>query len=91
MNKHFDAFVEKRKDDKKIIDSLNHSLGQYIMYAYNKPKEYPRRPFMSEPEQMPLSSPEEMERMAKRFTKRLGGEILLKDHGNKNRGTTNNN
>lgn len=39
-NKRIEHFIH-------INDSLNHGLGQYISYAFNAPKHYPKEPFLA--------------------------------------------
>ena len=48
-------------------------LGQYVAYAFNDPKHYPKHPFTTE-ELKPMSD-EEMEKQARRNTIKMGGVI----------------
>lgn len=70
-------FKRKRENRLKIQDELNHLLGQYIYIALNNPKEYPKKPFLSEEVKntKKIQSSEEMERMARINTICLGGVI----------------
>lgn len=71
--------VYRRKELARIRekDALNHFLGIYISAAVNNPKEYPQKPFLAKKtEDKPKSmTAEEMERMARRNTIRVGGTV----------------
>jgi len=56
---------------------MNFLLGKYVGIAVNDPRKYPNKPFLEktqleEPKEM---SSEEMERMARANTLKLGGDI----------------
>lgn len=60
------------------MDLNNFNLGKYIAYAVNEPKKYPKKPFLYEEETKKRDEPmtvEEMERVMKMNTLRLGGNI----------------
>lgn len=67
----------KNKEERRlrIIDQLNYELGYYIMFAVNDPKKYPKKPFRAK-EQVRVMSGEEMERIARANTIKLGGNII---------------
>lgn len=67
---------QKQKEEVKIKDWLNFLLGQYIAFAINDPKKYPKKPFLAKEEkQKGVMTPEEMEKIAMRNTIILGGKI----------------
>lgn len=76
MNKYVEAHEKQLNENMKMTDACNHILGRYIAYAFNKPKAYPKKPFLSESdrsgERMSIS---QMQDIAKRQTKLLGGVI----------------
>ena len=43
----FENCLDGYKDRIKAADSLNHSLGSYILTAYHDPKKYPKEPHLS--------------------------------------------
>lgn len=47
--KWLEAFNERQDNNTREIDALNHLLGQYIAVGFNKPKDYPRKPFLYKP------------------------------------------
>jgi hypothetical protein len=73
--KHIRVFNEKEEARVKEVDSLNFLLGKYIAFAINEPKKYPKEPFLSKKTGRIMKA-EEMEEMAKRITKKTGGEII---------------
>lgn len=73
--KHIKVFNEKEKEKIKEKDIFNHMLGQYIGWAVNDPKNYPKKPFMEKEEKVKHSSIEEMEKMARINTLKMGGVI----------------
>lgn len=77
FNKHIKVFNRKEENRIKEIDRMNHELGQYIYFAFNDPKNYPKQPFMSasEPSGPTVMSDDEMEQAAIRIAKKMGGEI----------------
>ena len=54
---------------------LNHLLGSYVGMAVNNPKKYPKKPYLSENQPLEDMDDDEMEKMAKRNTIKMGGEI----------------
>lgn len=72
--KHQSAYLKIQEDEIKKADTLNWSLGQYIAFAFNDPKKYPKKPFTDKKEQ-DVQTPEEMEMAAMIITAQLGGEI----------------
>jgi hypothetical protein len=54
-------------------------LGKYLIYAFNDPRKYPTKPFLSKViDDKPANkvmTPEEMERVAKNNTIKLGGKL----------------
>lgn len=73
--KYVKVFNEKEKQKFKDKDGLNHMLGQYIIYAFNDPKHYPRKPFSEKDTNLKQMTDEEMEKQARRNTIRMGGVI----------------
>lgn len=73
--KHLRVFNEKQQENYKKRDGLNYMLGQYISYAFNDPKHYPRKPFSEENTHLKPMSDEEMEKQARRNTIKLGGVV----------------
>lgn len=73
--KYRKVFEKKRKEDLQNQDYLNNILGQYINYAFNNPKKYPK-PFLSEKIKMRHSmTSAEMEEQVRRNTLMMGGVI----------------
>jgi hypothetical protein len=71
------VFQKREKERVLEIDFLNFLLGKYVGFGVNDPKKYPRKPFLEkkaseEPREM---SSEDMERMARANTLKLGGDI----------------
>lgn len=60
----------KKENELQEQDFLNHLLGQYITYAFNNPKKYPKKAYLSKNnannKQM---TDEEMEREAMKFVR----------------------
>ena len=42
-----DGHEKRIKSDTELADSLNHTLGSYILTAYHNPKKYPSEPSLS--------------------------------------------
>jgi len=72
--KHVKVYNQKEKERIREIDGLNHILGKYMAYAFNDPKNYPRKPFTENTELKPMSD-EEMELQGRRNTIKMGGVI----------------
>lgn len=75
FNKYIKVFNEKEIEKLKYEDGLNHTLGQYISYAFNDPKHYPKQPFTLKNTNPKPMTDEEMERQARRNTIMMGGVI----------------
>jgi len=77
FKKYLKVYVRKEEERAKEMDSNNFNLGKYIAYAVNDPKKYPRRPFLDKRTEVEdkMMSAEEMERMARLNTVKLGGTI----------------
>ena len=73
--KHIKVFNEKEKQRIKETDELNYVLGKYIAYAFNDPKNYPKKPFTEQNTELKPMSDEEMEKQARRNTIKMGGVI----------------
>ena len=55
----------KRLDaEAKQTDQLNHILGEYIAYAVNSPKKYPKKPKLQEDNKIEYSG-QDIQKMAK--------------------------
>ena len=78
FNKHIFSFNRKTKDEAKDKDRFNYMLGQYMSYAFNSPKQYPKNPFMEsiqEQEELKEMTADEMEKMARINTIKKGGQV----------------
>ena len=73
--KHVRVYNQKQKERIKEMDGLNHILGQYIAYAFNDLKHYPKKPFTEKNTELEPMSDEEMEKQARRNTIKMGGVI----------------
>ena len=76
--KHCKMYLKKEEQNAKTMDSLNHILGQYVGYAVNNPKEYPKHPAlenMGKPKEVKKQTINDMENMARRNTLFMGGVI----------------
>lgn len=68
--KFANAYKTKKDNEFKMIDRLNHGLGQYISFAFNNPKQYPAKPLTDTSKEKQLisnMSDEAMEAMGKRI------------------------
>lgn len=73
LKKYINVYEQRKKNEAREIDMLNHILGQYIGAAVNSPKKYPRKPLLfkeSKPKEM---TGDEMEEIAKRLNQKFGG------------------
>lgn len=52
---------------------MNYLLGKYIAFASNDPRKYPKKPFLADLDKPRVMTAEEMERQARRITKKLNG------------------
>jgi hypothetical protein len=75
FEKYIEAYIERKEREAQEIDVANYNLGKYIAYAVNDPKKYPKKPFLYKEEVKGQMTPEEMEKMAKENTAKLGGDI----------------
>lgn len=66
---------ERNIDDSKAQDNLNHILGNYVRYAFNSPGEYPKKPRLSDNDDLRPMSDEEMEKQARKNTIKMGGVV----------------
>ena len=57
------------------MDLNNYNLGRYIAYAYHDPEHYPTEPFLTEKKKSAIMSNEEMDRVMRLNTIKLGGKI----------------
>lgn len=75
--KHVKADEKKRELRIKENDLLNHVLGKYIAHSVNKPGTYPKEPYLKDlgKEQEKMMTAEEMDRMMRYNTIKLGGKI----------------
>jgi len=66
----------KQKARMREWDMMNYMLGRYLTFAFNQPKNYPRKPFLDGKfEDKKEMTDEEMEKMMKRNTKIMGGTV----------------
>jgi len=68
--------VYKELEKKRVMenDINNYNLGRYLIYAFNDPKKYPKKPVLQERDDDNKSmSGLEMERKAELINKKLGG------------------
>jgi len=81
--KHCKIYLKKEEQDVKVVDRLNHILGQYVGIAVNNGKEYPQKPYLDreETKQVEPQTVEDMEKIARLNTLCLGG-VINDDRGN---------
>lgn len=75
FKKYIKIYMKKEEERVKEWDYLNYLLGKYIAYAVNDPKKYPRKPFLQKETQSNVMTNEDMERIARLNTIKLGGKI----------------
>ncbi len=77
FQKHVKAFNEEEKRKFEQQDALNFLLGEYVAFAFNNPKKYPKKPFLEKQKEVKLAdmTVTEMERQAKINTIMMGGVI----------------
>ncbi len=73
--KHIRVFNEKEQQRIKEKDGLNYMLAQYIAYAFNDVKHFPKKPFTDNDTKLEPMSDEEMEKIGRRNTIKMGGVI----------------
>lgn len=69
-----DGYKKRQENSAKMIDGLNHILGNYISIGVNDPMHYPTKAQLSKPEKRYLSNEELMEK-AKAMTLAMGGTV----------------
>lgn len=74
FQKHIRIFNEKEKERIEEKDRLNHILANYIGFAVNDPKHFPKEPYLGKKKTV-LMDDNEMERMARINTLKQGGVI----------------
>jgi hypothetical protein len=76
FKKYLEAYKKIVENKAREMDYSNFNLGKYLMLAYNDPKKYPKKPFLWKDERTnTIMTEEEMDRMMRRNTISLGGEI----------------
>lgn len=77
FTKHIRVFNQQEKQRVQEIDTLNHILANYIGFAINEPKKYPKKPYLFEQPKKELRkmSADEMEMQAYKNSILLGGVI----------------
>ena len=75
FSKYLKAYAEKEKNRVIEIDMLNYLLGKYVAIAFNDPKNYPKKSFLNEENEISIMTDEEMEIRAKRNTLKMGGVV----------------
>ena len=63
-----EGYRRRLQQEQELQDSVNYLLGQYISYAVNDPKKYPKNPFLSKNTKANtdyMLSPEQHELMAR--------------------------
>lgn len=76
--KHCKMYLKKEEQDVKIMDRLNHILGQYVGIAFHNGKQYPKKPFLDGTTEVKETKPQtvdDMERIARNNTLIMGGVI----------------
>ncbi len=73
---HIKAYYEREKNRVIEEDMLNHLLGKYIAIAFNEPKNYPKKSFLSRATiENEIMTDDDMEKMAKYNTIKMGGVV----------------
>lgn len=76
FNKHLIHFNKKTEIELRTMDEFAHLMGMYVMYAFNDPERYPVHPLYSGKNEVEeIMSDEDMEKVARRNTLIMGGEI----------------
>ncbi len=73
--KHLSIYNKKQEEQLKEKDTLNWTMGKYMIYAFNDPKKYPKKPFSLEEKKETKQTDREMEQQAMIITAQLGGII----------------
>ena len=78
--KYIKVYQDKKLEDLKEQDMLNHLLGKYIAYASNNPKKYPKKPYLGYDfgQGNKNMTVEEMEKVIRRNNRILGGKFNKK-------------
>jgi hypothetical protein len=74
FKKQLDIYIKKEENRIREWDQMNHMFGKYISFAVNNPKRYPRKPFLEKQRKVEMTG-DAMERFARRFTMKSGGNI----------------
>lgn len=75
FEKYINAYVEQKEREAEEIDIANYNLGKYIAYAVNDPKKYPKKPFLHKQKAKKEMTDEEMDKVMRETTIKLGGTI----------------
>ena len=75
FNKYVKVHNEQLNEKFKENDLLNYMLGKYVAFAFNDPKQYPKKPFTEEDNKPKLMQANEMEKQARQNTILMGGVI----------------
>ena len=75
FKKHIKVYNQKEQERIREKDALNHLLGKYIGYAFNDPRHYPSEPYTQKSNQLEPMTDEQMEKVARRNTIKMGGVI----------------
>lgn len=81
FEKHVKVYLKKEETRAKEQDANNYNLGKYVAYAVNDPKKYPKKPFLEKDRRESIGkimSEEEMDRMMKYNTIKLGGKVNVR-------------
>lgn len=75
--KYVSVYQKKRRLEIEEKDAINFNLGKYIAIAFHDPKKYPAKPFLYKEEEKKekMMSIEQMQRIARLNTSRMGGTI----------------
>jgi hypothetical protein len=71
LQKYVNVYKNKQKDAAIIQDKLNHMLGQYIGFAINAPKQYPRQAYLDRAKMPTVMSAEEMHNVMKKLATKI--------------------
>lgn len=76
FEKYLKVYGKKKEDEVKQMDYNMWILGKYLAFSFHEPKKYPKKPYLMEEQKgVEVQSDEEMERMARKNTIILGGQI----------------
>ena len=76
-SKHLKVYEQSQKNKIDEYDAIAHLLGNYLISAIHEPSKYPKYPYRSKNNEIvdEMMSDDDMEKIARRNTIRLGGEI----------------